>query len=76
MNPEEVKDRLKSVINNVIKDQPEEATKELHDILAAKMRQRITGEEDVVPTTDEVVPDGDEGEGDEVVVADPPSDPE
>lgn len=45
MDAQEVKDRLQSVINALIKDQPEEATKELHDVLAAKMRNRISPEE-------------------------------
>ena len=45
MDAQEVKDRLKSVINHVIKDNPEEASKELHDVLAAKMRARIAPEE-------------------------------
>lgn len=44
MTPEEVKDKLKSVINSLIKDQPDEASSSLHDVLAAKMRDRINPE--------------------------------
>ena len=59
MDAEEVKDRLKSVINNLIKDQPDEAKKELHDVLAAKMRDRIS------PPEPEGTPDvGGEGDTD------------
>ena len=53
MDAEEVKDRLKGVINSIIKDQPEEASKELHDVLAAKMRARISPEEEVVSSSDD-----------------------
>jgi hypothetical protein len=56
MDAAEVKDRLKSVINNLIKDQPEEASKDLHDVLAAKMRDRIN------PEAAAEVDVGDEGE--------------
>jgi hypothetical protein len=47
MDAQEVRDRLQGVINALIKDQPEEASKELHDVLAAKMRDRISPEEAV-----------------------------
>lgn len=63
MDAQEVKDRLQSVINALIKDQPEEATKELHDVLAAKMRNRISPEEatnDDDVTSDDVTTDDDE----------------
>ena len=48
MDTQEMKDRLQAVINALIKDTPEEASKELHDVLAAKMRDRISPEEIVV----------------------------
>lgn len=67
MDAQEVKDRLKSVINHVIKDNPEEASKELHDVLAAKMRARIAPEEDDTAEVDggtgDVVDDEGSGEG-------------
>ena len=56
MTPEQVKDKLKSVINSLIKDQPEEASKDLHDVLATKMRDRIN------PEAAAEVDVGDEGE--------------
>jgi DNA polymerase III delta prime subunit len=59
MDAAEVKDRLKSVINNLIKDQPEEASKDLHDVLAAKMRDRINPEAAAEAESADV---GDEGE--------------
>lgn len=46
MDADEVKDRLKSVINHMIKDEPDSASQELHDILAAKMRNRISPPEE------------------------------
>ena len=61
MDAQEVKDRLQAVINSLIKDQPEEASKELHDVLAAKMRARISPEEETA-----VDPDDSTGEGDPV----------
>ena len=70
MTPEEVKDKLKSVINSLIKDQPDEASKDLHDVLAAKMRDRINPEAAAEATSaaddsgeGEVEVDDDEGEG-------------
>ena len=69
MDAAEVKDRLKSMINNLIKDQPEEASKDLHDVLAAKMRDRINPEEatqdETLEVTDETDVDIDDGEVDE-----------
>ena len=62
MDAQEVRDRLQGVINALIKDQPEEASKELHDVLAAKMRDRISPEE--VTVDNEV--DNNEEEGDPV----------
>lgn len=66
MDAQEVKDRLKSVINHIIKDSPEEASKELHDVLAAKMRARIApeGETEVDDEGETVVDDeGDDEDG-------------
>jgi hypothetical protein len=64
MDAQEVKDRLKSVINNLIKDDPTAASQDLHDVLAAKMRARISPEtaEEVV-ATDSVADDVDADEG-------------
>jgi len=67
MDAQEVRDRLQGVINALIKDQPEEASKELHDVLAAKMRDRISPEEVVVPDDDSTtVVDDIDGDGDPV----------
>ena len=52
MDAQEMKDRLQGVINALIKDNPEDATKDLHDVLAAKMRARISPEEAVSTVTD------------------------
>lgn len=57
MDPNEVKDHLKSVVNSLIKDQPDEASKELHDVLAAKMRNRISGEPEVADEVETETPD-------------------
>jgi hypothetical protein len=55
MSPEEIQDKLKNVINSLIKDNPEAAKSDLHDVLAAKMRERIgVGEPEIEP---EVTPD-------------------
>ena len=53
MDAQEVKDRLKTVINSLIKDDTEGASKDLHDVLAAKMRARISPEEEQVVTDDD-----------------------
>lgn len=45
MDAQEMKDRLQGVINALIKDQPDQANQDLHDVLAAKMRARISPEE-------------------------------
>lgn len=63
MDAAEVKDRLKSVINNLIKDQPEEASKDLHDVLAAKMRDRISPEEAAAVETATVDDDNADDDG-------------
>lgn len=52
MDAQEMKDRLQGVINALIKDNPEDATKDLHDVLAAKMRARISPEDAVATDTD------------------------
>lgn len=65
MDAEEVKDRLKGIINSIIKDQPEEASKELHDVLAAKMRARISPEEEVVSSGDDDTTDDDNSTADD-----------
>lgn len=44
MDQAEINDRLKNVISSIIKDDPEAAKRELHDVLAAKMRARIEPE--------------------------------
>lgn len=44
MDPQEVKDRLKNVFVNLVKDDKEAAQAELHDVLAAKMRNRVNPE--------------------------------
>ena len=62
MTPEEVKDKLKSVINSLIKDQPDDASKDLHDVLAAKMRDRINPEAAAEAESADV---GDEGEAED-----------
>ena len=62
MTPEEVKDKLKSVINSLIKDQPEDASKDLHDVLAAKMRDRINPEAAAAEAAGAAEDDNDEGE--------------
>lgn len=59
MDAEEMKDRLKSVINSLIKDNAEESKNDLHDVLAAKMRDRISP-----PTTE------DDDSGNDPVVTD------
>lgn len=41
MSPEETKELLTSVINNLITDNSEDAQKGIHDVLSAKMRARI-----------------------------------
>lgn len=61
MDAQEIKDRLQGVINALIKDNQEEASKELHDVLAAKMRSRISPEEAVdEPAGDDPAATGDE----------------
>lgn len=64
MDAQEVKDRLQAVINSLIKDQPEDATKDLHDVLAAKMRDRISPEDAVTSDSEDF--SDDIGDGDEV----------
>lgn len=65
MSPEETKERIKSVINDIIKGNDEQSKADFHDILAAKMRAKIQGEpEEVVVDPDaevdpEVDPDPD-----------------
>jgi hypothetical protein len=60
MDAQEMKDRLQGVINALIKDQPDQATQDLHDVLAAKMRARISPEEAVVePAADATDPTDD-----------------
>jgi len=49
MTPEEVRAKLRDTINALIKDEPEQATKSLHDVLAAKMRDRVNPPEPVDP---------------------------
>jgi len=56
MNPQEIRDKLMAAINGIIKDEPDTAEANLHDILAAKMRARINGDE-VEPEPTEVTPD-------------------
>lgn len=52
MDAQEMRDRLQGVINALIKDNPEAATADLHDVLAAKMKARISPEEAVTPDAD------------------------
>lgn len=52
MNPDEVKDALKDVISHLIKDDPEAARAGLHDVLAAKMRERVSPTPEVTPEPD------------------------
>ena len=49
MNPDEVKDALEAVISHLIKDDPEAARAGLHDVLAAKMRERVSPTPEVTP---------------------------
>jgi hypothetical protein len=41
MDAQEVRDRLKNVFVSMVKDDQDAAKAELHDVLAAKMRDRI-----------------------------------
>jgi len=41
MDQQEIKDRILAAINGLIKDETEEADKALHDVLAAKMKDRL-----------------------------------
>ena len=58
MDKEEVKSALKDVITNLIKDDPETARQGLHDVLAAKMRDRVNP-----PAEPEATDDDNGGEG-------------
>lgn len=64
MDAQEMKDRLQGVINALIKDNPEDATKDLHDVLAAKMRARISPEDAVATVTDTDVTDDSDSDND------------
>lgn len=44
MDSQEIRDKILAAINGLIKDDNESATANLHDVLAAKMRTRITPE--------------------------------
>lgn len=44
MDRQELRDKIMAAINGIIKDEPEVADANLHDVLAAKMRARINGE--------------------------------
>ena len=57
MNPEEVKARIKDAVNAIIKDQPDDATTALHDVLSAKMRARVGNDAE---TTAEIDPPADD----------------
>jgi hypothetical protein len=72
MSPEEVKDKLKSTINHIIKGDAEAATAEFHDVLAAKMRDRVSPEV-AAATTDDTSTDENTNEDDETVEVDPPA---
>ena len=41
MDKDEVKAALRDVISSFIKDDPETANQNLHDVLSAKMRERV-----------------------------------
>ena len=41
MDKSEIKAQLLNAINSIIKDEPEEADVALHDVLAAKMKDRL-----------------------------------
>lgn len=60
MDPQEVTDRLKNVITNIIKDDPEAARAELHDVLAAKMRDRVNPPSETEASTEDSSEDDDE----------------
>jgi hypothetical protein len=64
MDREEMKAALRDVITNLIRDNEgsgEAATKGLHDVLAAKMRERVN------PTTDDTHQDTVDDQTDDVV---------
>ena len=63
MDAQEVKDRLKNVFINLVKDDNEAAKAELHDVLSAKMRDRVSPPE--IASHDEVVADDDVVETDD-----------
>lgn len=46
MDAAEVQDKLKNVINSLIKGDTETSAAELHDVLVAKVRSRINPDED------------------------------
>lgn len=70
MDPQEIKDKLLGIVNNLIRDTDEsraDAQTEFHDVLAAKMRDRInpeapasTPEPDVTVDADDDTPPADD----------------
>lgn len=54
MDPQEIRDKILASINNVIRNEDDEAIVNLHDVLAAKMRARINPQSEETPTEEEV----------------------
>lgn len=70
MSPEEVKDKLKSTINHIIKGDADAASAEFHDVVAAKMRDRVAPETVAAePVADETESEDGDSEAEEVVSA-------
>lgn len=59
MNKQEIKDLLKDVVVNFIKDDPEAAKTSFHGALGAKMRDRVNPPEDE-SVVDQATHDGSE----------------